>query len=255
MLTLADAQQCMADALFDSRCESTALAMFRGDPIAVQQRLAIYRGNLAATWNKTLAGAYPVLQVLVGEEFFAALSRAFGKQHPSNHGDLNLYGAQFADFLATFPHVADYPYFPDVARVEWAVHRAHAASAPPAFDWRTLAALTPQQLDETRWHFHPACSLLSSEWAVAQIWHAHQADSQTALPAHLATAEFAITVRPQWKVDLLCLNRADFLALHYLQRGAPLGEALDVALLADPQFDFSTRLQQWLAQSVLVAFA
>ena len=253
-LTLAHAQQRMAEALVDRQREALALPLFKGASQLVQQRLAIYRGNLTTTWEKTLAGAYPVIQALVGEEFFSALTREFGKRYPSVDGDLNRYGGDFSEFLVAFPHVAEFPYFADVARVEWAVHQAHSASAPIAFDRRSLAALTPQQLELTHWQLHPACTLLSSEWAVVQIWDAHQPESTTNLPTQIAATEFAVSVRPKWKVALLSLDQAGFLALQHLQRGGMLGEAVDRALSVDPEFDFTAQWQRWLDHSVLVAF-
>src|SRR6478672_806925 len=116
---LADAQQAFSAALFDAADDAPALHAFHGDAGLARQRLALYRGNLTSAWDKALSSAYPVLKALVGAEFFTALARAYGKAHPSEDGDLNRFGASFADFLAGFPHVADYPYFPDMARLEW----------------------------------------------------------------------------------------------------------------------------------------
>ena len=64
----------------------------------------------------------------MGDEFFDGLAHTYGKSYPSDNGDLNLFGAHFAQFLQDFEHVADYPYFPDMARLEWALHRAHYAA-------------------------------------------------------------------------------------------------------------------------------
>ena len=136
--TLVEQQRRMSSALFDVAVEATALPLFKGDTSLAQQRLALYRGNLSATWSKALASAYPVLRELVGEEFFDALARAYGHSFPSSSGDLNQYGGEFPGFLRDFAHVAAYPYFADVALCEWAVHRAHFAPiAIPLKDGRS----------------------------------------------------------------------------------------------------------------------
>lgn len=252
---LATLQAQMAQALLDRGNEAEALALFKGDPTHIQEGLALYRGNLTATWDKTLSAAYPVLRALVGDEFFAALARAYGKQHPSTDGDLHRYGAVFADFLTGFAPVASYPYFPDVARCEWALHRAHFAPASLAIDRAYLATCTPQQLEDMRLRLLPACTLLSSNWAVSAIWRAHQSNhhdgAAPGLPQHIDIADYAVTVRPLWRVDLLTLSVASSTALHCIEQGACLGDAVDRALAIDADFSFATELQQWIDHAVL----
>ena len=250
---LARSQHQMAAALFDRAAEAGAIGLFNGDAQRVSQRLALYRGNLVATGDKALAAAYPVLQALVGEEFFSALARAFGKQQPSTSGDLNQYGEGFADFLSGFAHVAEYPYFPDMARCEWAIHRAHYAATATPFDPAPLATWTPDQFDQAHCRLHPATQLLASRWAIAELWLAHQPDSATAFPDVLEVPCFALVVRPQWRVSLLPISQAAHAALDLLQQGATLGAAVDAALSIDAGFDLGLHLQQWLQQSVLGA--
>ena len=252
---LAALQAQMAQAMFDRGNEADALALFKGDAAHTQEGLALYRGNLTATWDKTLSAAYPVLQALVGDEFFAALAKAFGKQHPSTDGDLHRYGAEFADFLTDFAPVASYQYFPDVARYEWALHRAHFAAATPAIDRAYLATCTPQHLEDLRLHLHPSCTLLSSNWSVSAIWRAHQSGRNGAtandLPQQIDIADLAVTVRPRWRVDLLPLSAAASVALHRIHQGSCLGEALTNALAIDADFSLATDLAQWIDYAML----
>lgn len=243
-------QQAFSDALFDAKTEALALTMFKGDAQLATQRLALYRGNLTANWDKTLASAYPVLQALVGEEFFTALARAYGKAHPCAVGDLNQFGAHFADFLAGFAHVADYPYFPDMARLEWALHRAHYASGAGALAASALARFAPEQLDAARFTFHPACALLAFSRAVVELWQAHQPGAEDRFPQELERPDYALVVRPQWKTDVLPLTAAAHAALTLLKHGQTLGSALDAALAIDPGFDFGAHLQQWLQHGI-----
>ena len=250
---LAQTQTAFTEALFDAGKESQALPLFKGAAALAEQRFALYRGNLTGTWDKTLANAYPVLQALVGEEFFAALARAYGKAHPSVDGDLNRFGAHFAQFLAGFEHVAEYPYFPGMARFEWALHRTHYADAAPVLDAATLSAIGPEQLDALRLKLHTACSLFESPWAVVELWQAHQPGSGQDFPAELAQASHALIARPHWKTEVLRLAPAAHAMLSHLASGCTLGKALDAALEADEQFDFGASLQQWLRAGVFTS--
>jgi hypothetical protein len=210
----------------------------------------LYRGNQTATWRKTLAAAYPVVLALVGEEFFGGLARAYGRAQPSDNPDLNQFGARFAAFLRTFPHVAGLPYLPDMAELEWALHRAHYAPMAPALDAAQLAALPPEQIEAAT--FQLQGQLLASAYAVAPLWLAHQPDSGVAFPAELAQPSYALVARPQWTPQVVPLSAASHAALAALAQGQSFGDALDAAFAWQDDFDVAANLQLWLAQGVLL---
>src|SRR5262245_44301191 len=82
---------------------------------------AVYRNTVAANYRNHLGATYAVVRELTGTAFFNAAVDAFTISNPSTGGDLNVYGKEFADFLATYPYARDLPYLPDVARLEWAL--------------------------------------------------------------------------------------------------------------------------------------
>ncbi len=250
---LAVDQQVFAGALFDATQTSQALAKCKGEQ--TEHRFALYRGNLSATWQKTLAAAYPVLQMLVGAEFFGGLAQAYGRRHPSDSGDLNRFGAHFGDFLQSFPHVADYPYLPDMARLEWALHRAHYAPSADGITPAQLAAVPPEQLEAARCVLHPACRLTASDWAVVALWQAHQPDSGVAFPSDMAQPSHGLVLRPLWKTQLVPLGRASHAALSVLAEGRHFGAALDAAFALDEDFDVAVNLQQWMELALIVQIA
>jgi uncharacterized protein (UPF0276 family) len=245
----ASGQQAFAAALFDPRQADPVLARFQG---GLAHGLELYRGNLTATWDKTLSAAYPVLRQLVGDEFFAALARAYGMAHPSVDADLNSFGAHFAEFLDTFEHVAEYPYLSDMARFEWALHRAHFAPDAQQLDASALGALTPGQLEAAHFTLHPACTLLASDWNIAQLWQAHQAGSGVGFPESMAQSSRAIVARPRWKAELEPLGHAAHAALSVLAAGGSFGAALDAAFALDDDFDVAANLRRWLELALLV---
>jgi uncharacterized protein len=244
LAALAQSQQAFADGLFDPARAPQALA-----PLAphgqLAHRYALYRGNLSATWHKALAAAYPVIAQLVGDEFFEALSKAYGRAHPSDSGDLNRFGAHFAAFLAGFPHVADLPYLPDMARLEWALHRAHYAPDAPAATAAALAALAPDAFEQCAPGLHPACTPLALDTSVVALWQAHQPDGPP-FPRQMDAASYCLVARPRWKTGVTPLPAASYAALAVLRDGGTFGAALDAAFDADEDFDMAGQLQCWL---------
>lgn len=252
---LATLQQGFGAALFD-RSHEAALQPFLSE--GSLERLALYRGNLSAGWERALGEAYPVLRKLVGEEFFAGLARAYGKAWPSQDPDLAGFGARFAEFLAGFDPAAPYPYLPDVARLEWTVHRAYLAPdlAPRGLD--ALATLSPEVLEAARFTLHPSVSLLRSQWAIAALWQAHQPGGPP-LPAHVEAPCTALVVRRGWRVEVVEEGAAGAVALDWLAAGASLGAALDAALDAvaagEEAPDIGAMLQGWFRLGVVAAIA
>jgi len=235
-----------AKALLDPGQAPTAL--FRGPPERNVRRFALYRGNLTANWERTLANAYPVLRQVVGEEFFRALARDYGRQVPSVSGDLNQLGEGLAAFLENFGATRAYPYFPDLARLEWAVHCTHHAA-----DARALAPadLNASTLAGGRFHLRAGQTLLASPWAIVDLWQAHQDPPGAAIPAEIAQPCRALVFRSEWRVRVRGLGLGEWTALHALQDGAPLPAALEDGMDADPGFDPGGALQAWLEQRLL----
>ena len=82
--------------------------------------IEVYRNNYRGNLHDALAGAYPVVEQLVGRDFFRRVTRKFIEQHPSISGNLHHYGAEMAGFVAAFEPAQGLAYLPDVAALEWA---------------------------------------------------------------------------------------------------------------------------------------
>jgi hypothetical protein len=251
--SLATLQQRFADALFDMSPASDALAQFQGDADSVGRLIDFYRGNLGAHWEKSLAGAYPVLKAQVGEEFFGRLARLYGRARPSQCGDLNRFGEQLARFLGGFEPVAQYPWFPELAELEWAVHSAHYAADAPALKPESVAALDPGALEEMKIGLHPACALLDSRWNVVAVWQAHQAKPAGEWREQLERPVRALVYRPRWRVEVREPGTAENVGLRALQSAKGLGEAMEAVAGADPGCDIGALFGRWLADGLLVS--
>jgi uncharacterized protein len=210
---------------------------FRGPPQAVLERLAVYRGNVVGACTKALGGAYPIVAKIVGEPFFEGMAREYLRRFPSASGDLNEFGASLAQFVAHFPHTQDLPYLPDVARMEWLVHRAYYA-ADGAGPGQRLAQ---------------ACALLVSRWPLARIWEIHQDDYEGEFSVDLDSGPERILIyRPRFRVLVGTLSPGGYRFLERCRAGAPLAAALDAALVAEPDFDLEAALAAWVEAGVIV---
>src|SRR5258708_16076849 len=96
------------------------------------RRFAVYRNNVVVGLGKALKSRFPVVEKIVGEEFFAAMALVFVKEQPPRSPQLATYGDVFPAFIAAFEPARELPYLADVARLEAAPPPPyHAADATP----------------------------------------------------------------------------------------------------------------------------
>jgi hypothetical protein len=188
--------------------------------------LDIYRNNYRGNLHDALAGAYPVVKQLVGDDFFRYVSRAFVAQYPSRSANLHHYGAELAGFIATFAPARDLVYLPDVAALEWACHQAYFADDADILDLNELAQVPPEAYSELVLHIHPSSRLLYSDYPVTAIWHAHQPGAPTDLNIDLGSGScHALVSRNNNVVSVTELTAAAAIWLQCIQVGSALGVA------------------------------
>jgi hypothetical protein len=226
-----------ADAALESALESDAV-------LAAGERLAIYRNTFTGTLVNALRITYPVVEKLVGAEFFEAAARRFIAQEVPRSGYLNDYGDGFAEFLAGFAPAASLPYLADVARLEWAFAGAASAEDAPALDAAALAQRRPEELELLRLVPHPSLRVIDLSWPVDAVWQMITAGQEDALS----------TVRMEAHPIALLLHRGpNGVILHRLApgeraladrliSGAPLGEALAVGEPVDAMAQLAEHL-------------
>lgn len=248
---LAAMQARFAAAILTPAAAADALPLFQGAEEQNSGRLALYRGNLTEHWSRTLAGAYPVLLRQLGEDFFYAMARLYGRQHPSDSGDLNRFGAHMADFLARFEPAAPYPWLPDLARLEWALHLTHYAADGDPFDPACIAGMTPATMNSLHLGLHPACSLHTFAWDVVTLWQAHQQEPPAPWEDGLQRPVTALVYREGWRAQVRALGSTEAAAIAALRHMPSVGALLEGVLTLDPACDIGALFGRWLADTIL----
>ena len=174
---------------------------------------------------------------------------------PSTFGDVNVYGTEFGDFLSGYPGAIELAYLPDVARLEWAVHRAFQAIDADAPDVARLAGVPPGSLAALRFTLHPSAGLLASPWPILAIWRANQPGIEGNASIDPASGGNRLLVlRRGHDVDIESLTASEHAFLAALALGGSLGAALEAALAEEAAFDLGACLQRQLAGGTLVDF-
>lgn len=254
MPALRDLQLAFKRALLEGS-EEAAAAQIEGDGLDPRARLAVYRHHILTTLTAVLEAAYPVVCRLVDRRFFGYAADSFIRQHPPAGPCLAEYGAAFPDFLADFPACEGHPYLPDVARLEWAAHRAAHAPQAPGFDDARLRAVSPDDMPRLIFAMDPTSSYLASPWPVDEIWRAHQGEGEPVGPIDLRSGGVSLEVRDAGQgVTVRTLEPVSYAFRDGLARGLSLGEAVTVVAALYPSFDLTRSLRELIEDHLFTDF-
>jgi hypothetical protein len=215
-------------------------------------RIGIYRHNIEYNVRNALAATYRVTRTHVGAAFFDAAADAFAAASPPCCGDLNVFGADFASFLAHYPPAAWLPYLPDVARLEWALDEAARAGDAKATAQEVLQDLARHFLlhGDVALSLHPSCRLLVSRHAAMRIWQARQAQSAASVDRE-AGGEWLLVRREGARPCVERLGRAEHAWLEALAQGSMLEAATSIALRRDAAFDVAAALHARIGEGTI----
>lgn len=236
--------------------ESGAVAaLVDDDGLSAEARLDIYRHHVLATLTEVLEAAFPVVCRLVDLRFFRYLASVFLREHPPDGPCLFEYGDEFPAFLGRFEPCRHLAYLPDVARLEWAIHRAVHAEEAAAVDPERLRELDAEQLAHLRARPDPSMSWLASPWPVDQIWRAHQPGREHEGPVSLHDGGVRLEIRREGEdVTLRPLDASTFALRRTLAEGHDLATAAAAALAVDPDVDLARAVRDLLDERIAVEF-
>lgn len=221
----------------------------------VATALAVYRNNYFGNLHDTLVYAYPVIEQLVGKEFFRLLTRHFVRLHPSASGNLHHYGAQMAGFIATFEPAQSLLYLSGVAALEWACHCAYFAEDEATLDVSRLSKVPAENYADLVLHTHPACHVVRSRFPITAIWNAHQPGANGNFHINLESGPSSALVSRQHNTVIVSeMAEAEATWLQSMRSGVTVGKATAAALERDPDFDLHAALKNLEERGVLIDF-
>ncbi len=254
MSALHELQNSFRDALLSGDTAAAENDVCAGG-LSVARRLGIYRNTVFTNLREALRAIFPVVERLVDTDFFNGCSDEYSRRYPSPAGDLNRFGAQFGEFLATFAPAASLPYLPDVARLEWQVNQVYHAADHAALDLAHLATLAPEHYETLRITLHPASALLASLYPVQRIWQVNQPDHTGTLDVHLDSGGVRLLIeRHGGHIVLRALSDGEWALLRAIADGAAFAAACTAALSAEADYDIGAALQTLVSRSTLIDF-
>ncbi|MEE4379750.1 MAG: DNA-binding domain-containing protein [Candidatus Competibacteraceae bacterium] len=221
-----------------------------------EHRVGIYRNNTFANFTDALQLTYPVVQRLVGDEFFSYAAAHYIGQTPSTSGDLQEYGDTFPEFLRTFKPAASLPYLPDVASLEWAYEQVFYAAEPDPLDTLAMSRIPEERYGDLRFTLSPASRLLTSAYPVLRIWQVNQDGFAGDQSVDLDSGgNQLLIIRRHLQVELEPLTEGEYVLLQALSDQLDFTTACEQALAQQPDFNLPASFQRHVAQGTLTNFS
>lgn len=215
------------------------------------KRFAVYRNNVIAGLVEAMRAGFPIVERIVGADFFAATARLYAINHPPRSPMMLRYGDDFPEFLSHFPPAAELPYLADVARLELARrHAYHAADAEP-LRIEPIVALTPDELAESRLTIHPSVSIIRSRHPIFTIWAMNSGDMELR-PIDEDIAEDALVTRVNLEVTVHRMFSGGAAFLQCLMAGNSFGAAASAAHKNDAGFDLTACLAMLIGCGAII---
>jgi hypothetical protein len=200
--------------------------------------------------------AFPTVAMLLGDAPFQALAGSFSRTTPAGDWDLNAYGRELPEWIAAQQPDADGAALADVARVDWAMHRACYADDRSPLDRPALAVAAAGEVMGLLLLAHPATGLVRSRHPVVSLWQSAR-DATLAVPAGVGQSALVgrhghdegdgrVWMRP------VQAGEATFVAA--VLAGQRLGQAVDAAAAVEPDFDVGAVIARHLADQVWSEF-
>lgn len=216
--------------------------------------LGIYHYAYHARLIECLIDDYPCVQAFVGTERFEELARAYIASTPSQHPNLNGYGAGFANWLRKSRRpLTNRRCIAEIAELEWHLVEVLHAEAAPNLDPAALAAIPMEAWADMCLRPSATLRLLETKYPVNTVYQHWREDK----PLHLPVARgSAVAIYRQgyrlWRMDLSPLTHS---LLKDLINGMPLGTALDRCATAGANIpDLIPRVMEWFQSWVSGGF-
>lgn len=188
--------------------------------------LAIYRDGYRARLIDSLAETFPKTRLWVGTESFEQAAAHHLIVHPPRHWSLDLAGEDFDASLACL--FARYPEVPELAALEWDMHRAFVSADAQPLDAQAFAAatagFTPDDWDSLVFDLHPALSIRRSRTAAAAIWRALTEGREPPSEMLLHECTYLMVWREGTKPVFRSASPDEAECLQLIKRGGSFGE-------------------------------
>jgi hypothetical protein len=225
--------------------------------ISAHGLMKIYQNSALANITQSLSLTYPVIEALVGQDFFRAMCRRYIQTSWPSSGNMDDYGADFPVFLAEFEHAKHLTYLKDVASLEWAFHLSSLADDKHFTDWSTLSQVS--NILQLQFTLAPSFRLINSTYPIDKIWQLNQVDNTADINLDMNVNEdtvisWLVVYRRELKTVILPVTSGEYVLLAAFEQGAAFEEAITDASQEQADLSIDDALKKFIELGIISGF-
>lgn len=228
--------------------------------ISAQGLMGIYQHSAIDNITSALSLIYPVVEKLVGEDFFKQVSRQYIYLHWPVSPNMDDYGESFPQYLADLEQVKQLSYLTAVAELEWLFHQSCLAKDSKHFDWARLARVAPADVLALKFLLAPSVALIKSTQPIDKIWQMNQDSSAQNIELSLGGGSdiYIVLFRRGLKTEIMAITASEFALLESFSSvngsGQVFEKAIESAIAIDSQVSIDNALKKYIELGVICGF-
>ena len=198
----------------------------------ISPRLAfdIYRKNTHGARLAALEQAYPVCVRILGDSVFRSIAREFVSRDDQDHSDLNTYGENLhlhiQQLIGGRRLPPDFSYLPDLARLEFMLHRAYYADDDPQFDFAAFEQALNNGIDIS-FQLSSTLGLLTSVYPLYQIWENNRSQTDSHEVTAIDSKQYLVIHRTAVRPAVTAVEHDTYRLLTAMTGASSLNQLLD----------------------------
>ncbi|OGW85972.1 MAG: hypothetical protein A3C35_07335 [Omnitrophica bacterium RIFCSPHIGHO2_02_FULL_46_11] len=134
------------------------------------ERVQVYANGYPSRIRESLNEVYEAVHYVLGDEHFSDLCHAYAEHYHSRDYNLNFVGRHMAEFLKASPWIKEFPFLPDLAKLEWLIWEAFHAFDGEPFTPLQASKIPMEDWERAQFIFQPSAGLIASPWPILDIW-------------------------------------------------------------------------------------
>jgi len=215
----------------------------------------VYRNGFLRSCVEALRASYPVVDLLVGEDYFGMLAMGYIKIHPPVSSSFVGYGERFPAYLKNSLDKHQLPYLPEFARLDRSWMTAYFAEDAILLDEEQVECWQRDgnDISAIRCELPKSAELLTLDFDVSTLWLKLKSDSEPAenTQVNKLTERLLIWRDSQDQINVRVVNVAEFSFLASLLGGNTLIAAATAAIQLQADFPVIDYFSELLNTDVL----
>ncbi len=226
------------------------------ETVSAGQRLNIYADAYCLRLIEALDVDYPALHILLGDQQFDELCRAYIRAYPSKFRSARWFGKHLTTFIKETAPYSQQPLLEEMAQFEWTLSEVFDAQDCVCVDEEKIKSVAVDAWPEMQFILNPSLKLLYLKWNVVSIWKAVIQEEKTPeASSELKNPVNWIVWRHDLETQFCSLQEDEVCAINAMRKDKTFAEICEgLCEWVDPEnaaMHAATLLKRWIKDGLI----